>query len=155
MQSKIIWVGQSLWELSFVLLLQILTLVSRVMSLTHAKNIMIRNALILVRFSFAIQMLGCLAENNLSGQIPDELGNLINLKVLDVCECICFEFIWYLLSALWVYQHCKKHLIATFLFYPWIIDNNSFTGPIPTTIGNLRYLEKFNSCKYIKNMLLS
>ena len=74
-----------------------------------------------------------IADNEMTGSVPSELGRLKDLEVLNFCKYILF------CQKLSVDAFFDKQINISLLF---VADNNSFNDTIPTNIGILTKLNE-------------
>ena len=78
-------------------------------------------------------------KNSLTGTIPSEIGNMSNLSILHLCKFF----------NMWLNPFCISTAFLTLLLFIFdVIDDNSFTGTVPSVFGNMSnlkmlYLRKF------------
>ena len=77
-------------------------------------------------------------ENDLTGTVPLELGDMNKLKELDICEYTSLDWNMYipnLVLLLQVYQYWKKHFYWNLIYFPSITAENDLTGSVVHLCG--------------------
>jgi len=77
-----------------------------------------------------------IANNKLTGSIPTELGNAVNITYIFLGK----SFVYWKWDKL---NFMKRIFIHSFVLL-FKIDENNLTGPIPTELGNLKDLISMN-----------
>ena len=91
--------------------------------------------------SYAISTINVKGGNELTGQIPSELGTVTSLQVIDVgksllkyCDTIC---------KILNLDNLSDYIV--FMFLTSTTGDNELSGEIPSEIGNLAFLQNFDA----------
>jgi len=88
-----------------------------------------------------------IAQNDLSGTIPSELGLLTNVVVIDMCKYgrrvdLCLE------EHVWNPSSTTNFGFFPLLHDALILDDNQLSGSIPSELGLLTNVVVIDMCKY-------